>query len=287
MFEQLDGYQVVERLPSGSKLDYVLVCENEAGGRKLVAWTAPSPGGPPDEAKPHDAAVHIVKSVEGADLDGKPRQIDISTGAIQLTLSGAPQYVEVPAGVRLGRCTSAALRIVVQGKAAPQAVELPVGAADIEVFKPGTEWIFLKNTAEGSFTLGVDDAGEPIGTMHYDFTNSKSRSTPYVLAHAAVDIAEGAREVSLNARSTVAQNLTFRLVDSTDQTHQYKGRISGSGKWETIRIPLIRRLEHWGGAADGKIHFPIKQIVFSVPLPGEDTKAGQVEYAKVVVDRGS
>ena len=72
-------------------------------------------------------------------------------------------------------------------------------------------------------------------------------------------------------------------MDRTGQTHQLKGRISGTGEWEAIRIPLTRRLEHWGGAKDGRIHFPIESLVLSVPLPGAGNESGKVEYADVVV----
>jgi hypothetical protein len=46
----------------------------------------------------------------------------------------------------------------------------------------------------------------------------------------------------------------------------------GTGKWEAIRIPLTRRLEHWDGAKDGKIHYPIQNIVFCEPTPAADVE---------------
>jgi hypothetical protein len=144
----------------------------------------------------------------------------------------------------------------------------------------------MRNTGRGSFTLGTSQDGKPIGILEYDYTKSKSRSTPYVLAKTPVRVDEGAIALRISARSPIAQPLTFRVVDSTHQTHQFKGRIAGTGQWETIRIPLTRKLEYWGGAKDGRIHFPIEWLVFSVPLPGADSKTGKVEYADVIVDRG-
>ena len=61
----------------------------------------------------------------------------------------------------------------------------------------------------------------------------------------------------------------------------------GAGGEQDIIIPLTKRLEHWGGAADGTIHFPVATIVFSVPLPSEDARTGKIEYSDAVVDRGS
>lgn len=68
-------------------------------------------------------------------------------------------------------------------------------------------------------------------------------------------------------------------MDSIGQTHQYKGRNAGSGQWEATRISLTKRLEHWGGAADGKVNFPIEFIVLSVPQLVKDHQVGTVEYA--------
>lgn len=79
--------------------------------------------------------------------------------------------------------------------------------------------------------------------------------------------------------------VTFRVTDSTGQTHQFKTRIQGSGKWETVRIPLAGRLEHWDGANDGKIHFPLTSLTFSVPSPG-DAKQGKVEYSRIAAGGG-
>jgi hypothetical protein len=155
----------------------------------------------------------------------------------------------------------------------------------LRVCEQDAQWQFIRNTGRGSFTLGISEDGKPIGILEYDFAKSKARSTPYVLAKTPVRLDEGATELRISARSPIAQPLTFRIIDSTDQTHQFKGRIAGTGQWESIRIPLTRKLENWGGAKDGQIHFPVKWLVFSVPLPGEGHKIGKVEYADVVVER--
>jgi hypothetical protein len=168
----------------------------------------------------------------------------------------------------------------------PQPVELPSGMLDLGLCEDGAVWQFLKNTGQGAFTLGTADDGKPIAILEYDFSKFKSRSTPYVLAKTPVNIVQGATDLRIHARSPIPQPLTFRMIDSTEQTHQYKGRITGTGQWEVIRIPLTGRLEHWGGANDGRLHFPIKSLVFCVPLPAEEHKIGKVEYADVLIARG-
>lgn len=275
MLAQLGDYRFVRRLETASALDYLLLFENDEGRSKLVAWTAPPPGSTPDHAREHAVAVEIVKAWDAADLQGNAQTVHAVTGTLPLKLSGAPQYVTLPEGIVLGR------GFLPQAGSSDQQSQEPASVdGNLALFAAGAPWEFIKNTGEGTFTLDVAD-GRPVGVLHYDFTNSKSKSTPYVLAAAPVDIAAGAYELQLQARSAIRQPLTFRLVDSTGQTHQFKSKISAPGAWQTIRIPLAKRLEHWDGANDGKIHFPIKQLVFSVPLPGEDAKAGEVEYAEV------
>ncbi len=113
MFAQLDGYQVVRRLESNSKSDYVVLFENKKSGvRKLVAWTAPPMQGAPDEAKAHVATLEVTApasfngEVKSVNLNGEPGTAKASNGTIQLNLEGAPQYVTVPAGVELGKLTA-------------------------------------------------------------------------------------------------------------------------------------------------------------------------------------
>ncbi len=284
MFKQLDGYRYVQRLDAENSLDYVLVFENAAGDRKLVAWTAPPAGGAPDEGRDHFVAIELGqgKTLSVVQHDGVAT--DTASG-LPLLLTGAPQYVAMPKGAELGRVVALASPVLAAPakSATPMAAPQPIaGAVDLKLFDGSAEWKFIENTGKGSFTL-AKDGDKPIGVLNYDFTASKAQSTPYVMATGTVSIAEGPVAIVLHVRSNVKQRLTFRIVDQTGQTHQFKSGITGSGGWEAIRIPLNRKLEHWDGAKDGKIHYPIKQIAFSVPLPSEEHKTGKVEYADAVV----
>jgi hypothetical protein len=274
---RLDGYRLDRRLETDNQLDYLLIWKDAGGNRQLVAWTAPPPGGTPDEARPHEVSIETnatsaAARFEVADIIGQTATLD----ALQLTLTGMPQYVTLPAGVELGAITTSA---PIAPEPATVAQPAPQGE-DLKLFADGGGWTFLKNTGDGLFTV-ASDGGEPVGVIQYDFTMSQSRSTPYVLAVRPVSVAS-AQQISLDVRSGIAQQLTFRVIDSTEQTHQFKQRIKGTGQWENVRIPLTRRLEHWGGANDGKVHFPISQIVLSLPLPRDDHKRGQVEYARAI-----
>lgn len=253
---QLDGYRIVERLDSDSKLDYVLVCSNEKGERKLVAWTAPPPGGAPEETWSHDIAVDM----------GSGKQ------SLALKLTDRPQYVPVPAGAVIGKCVTTSTRPFADSVV----VALPAGGLDLKIFESGSQWNFLKNTGEGSFEVGKDAEGKAVGTLTFDFSKSAASSTPYVIASTDVTIPGGA-EIVMSVRSALRQKLTFRVVDNTGQTLQFKTKAKGTGLWESIRLPMNKKLEHWGGANDGMVHFPLKSLVFSVPQP-DDAKVGKVEY---------
>jgi hypothetical protein len=92
---QLDGYALTRRMPLESPADFALRFEKPGGGGKLVVWTTPPEGKPPDQAAPH--AVKIP--VRGAgpfvicDLFGQERRIEAKGGHIEVTLAGAPQYI--------------------------------------------------------------------------------------------------------------------------------------------------------------------------------------------------
>ena len=253
---QLGGYRIVTRLESDSKQDYVLLCENAKGEQKLVVWTCPPAGGSPEETWAHDVAVDM-----GA---GK--------AVLALKLSGLPQYVAIPAGAKPGKSVTTSKRPFPESIV----VALPAGGIDLKLFDADAKWSFVKNTGEGSFELGKDAEGKAVGTMSFDFSKSTTGSTPYVLASTPVSIPGGA-EIVMSVRTAVLQKLTFRIVDNTGQTLQFKTKAKGTGLWESIRLPLEKKLEHWEGANDGKVHFPIKSIVFSVPQPVA-AKVGKVEY---------
>ena len=38
-----------------------------------------------------------------------------------------------------------------------------------------------------------------------------------------------------------------------------------------MKFPLSKKLEHWDGANDGVVHFPVKSIAVSIPMPADAT----------------
>ena len=100
MVDELTGYHYVQRLQTGSDLDYVLVFENASGRRKMVAWTTPrGRDDTPDTAKAHDFSLPAGSTpgpVVVRDLYGKEVPAKVEAKTITLTLSGSPLYVEFP-----------------------------------------------------------------------------------------------------------------------------------------------------------------------------------------------
>jgi polysaccharide biosynthesis protein PslG len=258
MISQLNGYTLKSRLETDSDLDYVLEWTDSAGNRKLVAWTAPPAGGAPDEFIPHDLVIPVTGG---------------SGETLTLAITGEPQYIAIPKGLVLGK------GIAGPGKALPKrAMARQEGeVVNLRLFDPGSMWTFERNTGDGRFFL----ESKGLGVIAYNFEAESAARGRYVLARAPLELPEGTLELHVNVRSPIAQQITLRIVDRTGQTHQIKKRISGTGDWEQILMPLNRRMEHWGGAKDAKVHFPVKQLVLVVPLPAEDHKVGTVEFTEV------
>ncbi len=283
MMKELDGYKFIERLPSDSALDYILLFENKAGARKLVAWTSPPAGASPDETPNHSVTVDGTGggSFAVVDLLGKSSQVQGSP--LKLDLTGAPQYVTLPAGTKPGGSKIVPGTMQAPKTAAPVSSAAAVGGKNLGLFAPNNAWQFIKNTGEGSMT-NAKDGGTEIGILAFDFTAAKTQAVPYVLAMTPVEIPAGTRVLHLSARGGHPQRLTIRLVDDTGQTLQFKGRISGLGEWEAVTIPLDRKFEHWEGANDGKVHFPIKKIMISLPQNDDLAKSGKVEFANAIIE---
>ncbi len=253
---ELSGYSIEKRIESDSPMDYVLVLKNADEESKLAAWTCPPDGGNPDETWSH--------------------KIKVETNA------GAPVEIEVggaPVFVKIDKKCDPIRSVTISKRPAPKdaSTTIPDNAQDLGIFTEESAWTFMKNTGDGSFNVVKDESGIGIGIMEYDFSSSKAKTTPYVLASCPISTGNSSA-IKLLARSSVAQQLTFRLVDSTGQNLQYKTRLKGLGVWEQITIPLDKRMERWGGANDGFAKFPLKSIVFSVPKPAQ-TEKGKVEYA--------
>ena len=261
LVKELSGYRVQSRIQTDSAQDYLLILVNDAGARKLAAWTAPPPQGTPDEVWPHEIALTYA--------GGKKQAIALNELPVYLPLSGQD-----------GEPVSAVTTTPKPQPVAHDVTAIPPGGRPLGLFEAGAAWTFIPNTGKGSLALEKDADGVSYLRVQYDFSASRSKSTPYVMATVPAAV-EGAAAIRFAARSPVAQQLTFRVTDATGQTLQWKTRLKGTGAWEEIRFPLDRKLEHWDGANDGRAHFPLKSFCVSIPKP-PTAVAGHVDYAGAV-----
>lgn len=278
MIRELSGYHYASRLPSDNPRDYLLVYENAAGERKLVAWTSPAPGGSPDETLEH-VIVLPTATLPASGLLGKATPAPVG---LTLALSGAPQYVALPKNQAFQPAVSIGPAVL---PTAPASALAPVQTQDLALFSNTSEWKFIPNTGKGSITLGTSTDGKPSATLAYDFSEYKGKSTPYVIASVPTQIAAGATSLQLHVRTPIAQQVTVRLTDATGQTLQSKLRARGTQAWEPLSINLTKKMEHWDGANDGKVHFPIKTLSLSIPRPGT-TLSGSIEIADIGIVTG-
>ena len=277
MVAELSGYSFERRLEAESPRDVLAIFKNTNGDRKLVAWTTPPPGGSPDETAVHAIVIPAKDSAAfvpgGTTLLG---EVMNTAWGIGLSLSGAPVYLPLNPGFEPGKAVSVGPAVLptLPGGGAPA----PAGTVPLDLAGPDAPWKFIPNTGRGSVALGTSSDGKPCLTVAYDFTASKSKSTPYVMATCPAEIPAGAVSLAVSARTPTPQQVTMRVTDATGQTLQHKVRARGTGEWEPLAMPLNRKLEHWDGANDGYAHFPLKSVVLSLPKTG-DTLSGQVEFA--------
>ena len=282
--EQLTGYRFSKTVECASPRDRAVLYVNDKGERKLVVWTAPGRGESPDLTIEHDAVVKFKRAgnsgreFDTADIMGTKSKLAVGKS---FRVTGAPRYITLPKGVTvagledLGNCAYA------DGRKAelPKELRTLSEPRDLKLCEEAAAWKFDKNTGEGSVVTGKVDGRNAV-TVNFDFSKSKTKQIPYVLASTAIDVNEGSSLV-FKMRCEKGQRVTIRLTDGTGQTLQFKRKFKKGGEWEEVRIPFDRKMEHWGGANDGKVHLPLKS--FCVSVPKSASVSGKVELSDVMV----
>ena len=284
MVRELDGYSFKSLVKTDNPQDRLALFSNAAGAVKLVAWTSAKAGGSPDETMEHAVVVRTGEALAASGMLGDAAKAPQGIG---LWLTGAPQYVAIPKGVGLIESVSVgrAMFPAVSGGAA-QGAPATVDGKALNLCNAESGWKFIPNTGKGAVSVGKSSDGKDAVFIDWDFSQSKSKSTPYVMTSVPLAGVDGAGSIDFLAKSPIAQNLTVRVVDSTGQTLQFRCRIKGTGSWEKMSFPLGRKLEHWDGANDGFAHFPLKTLNVNVPKPG-DAVSGRVELCDFATTAGA
>ena len=216
MVRELDGYSFKSLVKTDNPQDRLALFSNADGAVKLVAWTSAKAGGSPDETMEHAVVVRTADPLSGAGMLGDAAKVPQGIG---LWLTGAPQYVALPRGggrvegVGIGR----AMFPVVPGGAAPGAPAVVEGKA-LDLCRAEAGWKFIPNTGEGEVSVGKAADGKDAVFIDWDFSQSKSKSTPYVMTSVPVPGVDGAGSIDFLAKAPSAQSLTLRVIDATGQT---------------------------------------------------------------------
>jgi hypothetical protein len=171
------------------------------------------------------------------------------------------------------------LGLLALGIASVRAEDAPSARVrDLKLFSKDQKWTFANGPefpgAKGSYELGAGDPAS--GILSYDFSGGGN----YV--NAGTDVAiDKAGSLHLKVKSADQKTILVRLADKSGQWHQYKASYSNAKEWQPISLNLADPSpEHWDGANDGVVKFPISLIYLGV-LNEDDVKSGKVEYSGV------
>lgn len=95
LIKQLRDYRLDKRINIGDPRDFALRFTTKSGAEKIVVWTSPPPHQPADKVQPHAVKVPVTANgpVEVVDIYGKSSQLKATGGFVELTATGAPQYL--------------------------------------------------------------------------------------------------------------------------------------------------------------------------------------------------
>jgi hypothetical protein len=168
--------------------------------------------------------------------------------------------------------------VLLVGDAPATVADASNNVTDLRLFADGKSWNFNDGRefpgAKGHYDASPDEH-HPAGILSFDFTHGGN----YVDAERPVSIAPAA-ELRFAVKSAKPRTIMIRLIDATKQCHQYSRPYFVPGSTQTLRIDLAKPSpEHWGGANNGRIKFPLTEIVLGVDNSGgDDAKAGDVEF---------
>ncbi len=174
---------------------------------------------------------------------------------------------------------SLAVSLLLAGSASIQAGD-PAKTRDLPVNE--LPWKFIDGAefpgATGSVSDGTTNDRETI-EVNYDFSGGGE----YVEIEFAETVPEGFTEFRFEARSDRDQTLVVRLIDDTEQTHQYRVPFTKPSEWQNLRVDFSEpATDYFFGAEDGIIHYPIKAIGFCVLVSATNREeAGKVEFSRL------
>lgn len=95
--QQLRGYHLNKRINIGDSRDFAVSFVTKTGAEKIVVWTSPPPQQVVDQTKPHAVKVPVPTNglLDVVDIYGKSSHLEARGGFVELTATGAPQYLVI------------------------------------------------------------------------------------------------------------------------------------------------------------------------------------------------
>ncbi len=185
--------------------------------------------------------------------------------------------------IRLGMLAMCLLITAQRAMGADEAVAM---AEDFEASWDESRWQFSDGGefpgAQGAFGRSADAAheGQYGGRLQFDFRGGGQYVGAYLQLANAPDVAA----LRLWIRKPRGNTLTVRYTDQSGQTLQ-KGVWVPDERWVQLLVPFTGWTGHWGGADNGQIQGPPKQIGVLVENSGETTGAVCWDQLQLVAGR--
>lgn len=140
-------------------------------------------------------------------------------------------------------------------------------------FPPGGKGSAVPQTIEGKDAL----------VLEYDFTDGGQ----YVGTITKVDIDESWGQLIFRVKADRELWVTVRLIDASSQTFQTRVRYDDASSWKVCTVDLLQLAQsyHFGGADDGAIHYPIRQLGFSTEKDESYFQPGKLEISDIVLSK--
>ena len=171
-------------------------------------------------------------------------------------------------------------------RAEPKADARPILLDDFEADPKGWTYIDGREFPGAKGSLALDAAEAHGGKRSYKLQADFSGGGAYVGVWRDLGQLKGrdVNELRLWVKAVNVTSVGVRLSDDTDQIHQTKGvKLAATADWQQVVLKISDLVggEHWGGAADGKWHGPLKAFGLNI---GKDSLAAGATHGSVNID---
>jgi hypothetical protein len=159
-------------------------------------------------------------------------------------------------------CLLALALIASAASAAPQTRELML--CDFETNEGGLNLGGEFPGAEGQFNVVAAAAHDGKQGARLSFDLTKGAYVAWGL-ELPTPLVAGARSLSVWVRADAAgRRVHCKTRDATGQDHMRTSAVLPVGQWQHLSFPVEKIDAHWGGANDGKLHWPITYVQLGV-----------------------